>query len=268
MRIAVQLAVLLGSFCGFATVYAGMKMCAPARQMLQSVSTESAQKFELLAEDCAITPTGNQPKQESELLKHYDSHPLSKNLHIAYVPSFSSNSVVTATPASNTQIRSNSNIASRYRFSNLALKKPGSLNIRAVAIAPKIKSSATAYDIDPLFLHAIAHVESRHNPNAVSIAGAKGVLQVMPATARRFGITNPSRDLLDPQLNIDVGSAYLKSLQTRFGNNLPLVLAAYNAGEGAVEKYGRRIPPYIETQDYVREVLNQYRELRTLTQVR
>ena len=133
---------------------------------------------------------------------------------------------------------------------------------RILALVPKVAEVARRYGIDPLLLHAVAHVESRHRADARSHAGARGVLQVMPDTARRFGLDDPQRELLQPELNLQVGAEYLKALQARFGNDLPLVLAAYNAGEGAVEKYGRRIPPYPETQAYVREVLATYAELR------
>jgi soluble lytic murein transglycosylase-like protein len=133
---------------------------------------------------------------------------------------------------------------------------------RVLALAPRVLAVARAYDIDPLLLHAIAHVESRHDPQARSAAGALGVLQVLPATARRFGVGDPGTALADPAVNLEVGAAYLKTLQARFGNDLPLVLAAYNAGEGAVERHGRSVPPYAETQDYVRRVLAEYRALR------
>jgi soluble lytic murein transglycosylase-like protein len=133
---------------------------------------------------------------------------------------------------------------------------------RVLALAPRVLAVARAYDIDPLLLHAIAHVESRHDPQARSAAGALGVLQVLPATARRFGVGDPGTALADPAVNLEVGAAYLKTLQARFGNDLPLVLAAYNAGEGAVERHGRSVPPYAETQEYVRRVLAEYRALR------
>ncbi len=132
---------------------------------------------------------------------------------------------------------------------------------RALALVPQISQVAEAYRIDPLLLHAIAHVESRHNPSAVSHAGAVGLMQVMPATARRFGVTQPQSELRDPRISLEVSSAYLKILQKRFDNDLSLVIAAYNAGEGAVEKYGRRVPPYKETQGYVRDVMAHYRLL-------
>lgn len=133
---------------------------------------------------------------------------------------------------------------------------------RIRALVPAMADAARRHDIDPLLLHAVAHVESRHDAQARSPAGARGLMQVMPATARRFGIGDPHRELLVPELNTEVSAAYLKTLQRRFGNDLPLVLAAYNAGEGAVEKYGRRIPPYPETRAYVRDVLAVYALLK------
>lgn len=123
---------------------------------------------------------------------------------------------------------------------------------------------AENYNIDPLLLHAIAHVESRHDPQAVSPAGALGLMQVMPTTARRFGVNDPERELHDPRVNLEVSSIYLKKLQGLFGNDLRLILAAYNAGENAVIKYGRQIPPYRETQAYVRDVMGHYMKLKGL----
>jgi len=138
--------------------------------------------------------------------------------------------------------------------------KPTASAVRALRLASDVDVVARRHDIDPLLLHAIAHVESRHNPQARSPAGARGVMQVMPATAKRFGV-HTVQALLEPSTNLEVSASYLKTLQRRFGNNLTLVLAAYNAGEGAVERYGRRVPPYRETQGYVRQVLEHYRTL-------
>lgn len=135
---------------------------------------------------------------------------------------------------------------------------------RPAAFAPLIDRAARAHDIDPLLLHAIARVESRHQPNAQSHAGAHGLMQVIVPTARRFGV-GAAQELRDPETNLDVSARYLKTLQQRFGNDLPLVLAAYNAGEGAVEKYGRKIPPYRETQGYVRKVIAEYDLLRRVS---
>ena len=124
--------------------------------------------------------------------------------------------------------------------------------------------AARDHDIDPLLLHAIARVESRHQPGAISHAGAHGLMQVIVPTARRFGVGEAGA-LHDPETNLQVSARYLKTLQRRFGNDLSLVLAAYNAGEGAVERHGRRIPPYRETQDYVRKVLGEYSVLRRVS---
>ena len=148
-------------------------------------------------------------------------------------------------------------VAPKASASPQAFKQPLKQPLRAVSLAPAIDAVARKHDIDPLLLHAIAHVESRHDPAARSHAGALGVMQVMPATARRFGVAE-KHALHVPDTNIEVSAAYLKTLQRRFGLDLPLVLAAYNAGEGAVERYGRRIPPYRETRDYVQRVLQHY----------
>ncbi|HEU0202213.1 MAG TPA: lytic transglycosylase domain-containing protein [Burkholderiaceae bacterium] len=139
--------------------------------------------------------------------------------------------------------------------------RPGRDGLRVVSLAPAVTAAAQAHDLDPLLLHAIAHVESRHNPKAVSPAGARGLMQVMPATARRFGVGDPERALFDAETNLRAGAAYLRTLRRRYGNDLNLMLAAYNAGEGAVAKHGGVIPPYAETQNYVRDVLAVYRRL-------
>lgn len=137
---------------------------------------------------------------------------------------------------------------------------------RVMSITPAILAAARAYNLDPLLLHSIAHVESRHRAAAVSPAGARGVMQVMPATGRRFGVAD-EQSLLDPHTNIGASAAYIRTLRTRYGDDLRLVLAAYNAGEGAVEKHGRNIPPYPETQAYVRDVLGIYRRLSATFEV-
>lgn len=123
-----------------------------------------------------------------------------------------------------------------------------------------IVAAARRHDIDPDLLQAIMSVESASNARATSPVGARGLMQVMPATGARFGVADPA-GLYEPETNVHAASAYLKTLQGLFGNNLTLVLAAYNAGEGAVQKYGRQVPPYRETQAYVRNVLARYDQL-------
>lgn len=134
--------------------------------------------------------------------------------------------------------------------------------VSSQAFLDDIFSVSKEYNIDPLLLHAIAEIESRYNPIAISPAGAKGLMQVMPDTARRFGMKNPDTELFNPIHNLRISSNYIRSLHGLFGNNLPLILAAYNAGEHAVIKYGYAIPPYTETQQYVTKVMNRYLELK------
>ena len=103
-------------------------------------------------------------------------------------------------------------------------------------------------------VHAVITAESAYDPNAVSHAGAVGLMQLMPGTAERYGVRNRK----DPLANVAGGTRYLRDLLKMFDNNLVLALAAYNAGENAVIKYGNKIPPYEETQTYVQRVLKYY----------
>ena len=121
-----------------------------------------------------------------------------------------------------------------------------------------ITESATRHGLDPLLIYSVMHQESSFKQRAISHKGARGLMQLMPGTAARFGVTN----IFDPKQNIDAGSRYMKWLLNRFEGNLSLALAGYNAGEGAVDKYGWRIPPYAETQEYVRRISRRYNLLR------
>ena len=125
---------------------------------------------------------------------------------------------------------------------------------------PHVIEAARAYQLDPALIHAVISAESGYNPLARSPKGARGLMQLMPDTARRYGVENP----LDPRQNIHGGAAYLRDLLTLFGNDVNLALAAYNAGEGAVMEYGHRIPPYRETIQYVPKVLSYYKRYKTM----
>ena len=119
-----------------------------------------------------------------------------------------------------------------------------------------IDRAARRHALEPALLRSVISVESAFNPRAVSRAGAQGLMQLLPQTARRYGVDNA----FDPEQNVLGGARYLSDLLKRYGNNLELALAAYNAGEGAVDRHGRQVPPYPETRAYVPAVLRQYRE--------
>jgi soluble lytic murein transglycosylase-like protein len=115
---------------------------------------------------------------------------------------------------------------------------------------PLIRQHATQRGIRPELVRAVIQVESAFNPRAVSPKGAMGLMQLMPATARLFGVIDP----FNPAENIRAGVSYLRQLLDRYDHDEQLALAAYNAGPGAVDKYGSKVPPYKETQNYVLKI--------------
>jgi soluble lytic murein transglycosylase-like protein len=125
--------------------------------------------------------------------------------------------------------------------------------------ASQIQAAAMANNVEAALIRAVISVESGYNPSAVSRAGAVGLMQLMPETAKRYNVTDPR----DPEQNIHGGAQYLRDLLRMFNNNLHLTLAAYNAGEQAVMKYGNRIPPYRETVAYVPKVMKFYKRYST-----
>jgi len=129
---------------------------------------------------------------------------------------------------------------------------PASAEPQAGTVAEIIDQTAKEHNVDPLLVHSVIRAESNYNPNAVSPKGAEGLMQLIPATARRFGAVNS----FDARENITAGVKYLKYLQDMFKDDR-LALAAYNAGEGAVVKYGN-VPPYRETEHYVYTVGKNY----------
>ncbi len=124
--------------------------------------------------------------------------------------------------------------------------------------SPTVDAVARRYRLPKSLVHAVITAESAYNPEAISRAGAVGLMQLMPGTAKRYGVKNR----MNPYENIHGGSRYLRDLLIMFKNDLRLALAAYNAGEGAVKKYGYKVPPYKETQTYVRRVINYYKKYK------
>ena len=142
-----------------------------------------------------------------------------------------------------------------------SLNSPGTLSgftTGDATVDSYIVESGKRNSVDPLLLYSIMHQESTFKPRAMSNKGARGLMQLMPGTAVRFGVNN----IWDPKQNIEGGTRYMRFLLDKFEGDVRLALAGYNAGEGAVMKYGYRIPPYSETQEYVRRISKRYDLIR------
>jgi soluble lytic murein transglycosylase-like protein len=162
--------------------------------------------------------------------------------HLSNVPTDPRFQFLLATPAEKTQ--------SGESYNRVLLAK-------SVDFDPIIEKAALAASVEADLLRAVIAVESGFNARAVSKAGAVGLMQLMPATAKRYG----AADRYDPRQNVHAGARYLKSLIDRYGKDLELALAAYNAGEDAVDRCGRCIPAFQETQAYVPKVMRVYETL-------
>jgi soluble lytic murein transglycosylase-like protein len=136
-----------------------------------------------------------------------------------------------------------------------ALNKKAEVKLEKKPFSNEIAIAANATSLDPALIHALIYVESRYQHSAISPKGAVGLMQVLPDTAARYGIRHA---IYLPKGNIKAGTLYLRDLMVMFDNRLDLVLAAYNAGEGAVKKHARQIPPYPETRHYVKAVMAKY----------
>jgi len=124
-----------------------------------------------------------------------------------------------------------------------------------------IRQSGNKYNVDPYLIFLVMEQESHFNTGAVSPKGARGLMQLMPGTAARFGVRRPH----DAAQNISGGTRYLRELLNRFNNRVDLVLASYNAGEGAVAKFGNKVPPYRETRNYVKKIAYRYKRTTART---
>lgn len=131
----------------------------------------------------------------------------------------------------------------------------GPSSVEISRLIPIINDAARINGVDPRLIHAVIRAESGYNANAVSSKGAIGLMQLIPATAQRYGV----QDIYDPHQNVSGGVRYLRDLLNMFNGNLELAIAGYNAGENAVLRAGNRIPPYPETRAYVPKVMSFYR---------
>jgi hypothetical protein len=123
-----------------------------------------------------------------------------------------------------------------------------------------IRAAADRYRMDADLIHCVIAIESNFDPKAVSPKNARGLMQLMPQTATRFGV----QDIFDPEENINAGTRYLRQLMDKY-NNLNLALAAYNAGPERIDQYGRRVPPYLETMKYVQRIAKSYAKIKAET---
>ena len=185
--------------------------------------------------------------------------------HLSNVPSDPRYKLVMRTPAYSKQAARPSSYAPTNLYGGAVMNPRNDVQTGRRGKAPRVNEQnrqrfaadvnriAAQYRLEPALMHAVISAESSYNPWAVSPKGAMGLMQLMPGTAERFGVSNP----YDPIANMHGGARYLRWLLDRF-NDQRLAVAAYNAGEGAVQKYGNQVPPYRETQTYVVRVLDFY----------
>jgi soluble lytic murein transglycosylase-like protein len=155
-------------------------------------------------------------------------------------------------PAVQAQPQANLNLEADEEYIPADVPSSGDRNLDLI-----ILRAGKRYGVDPRFIHAVIWQESKYKVRARSGAGAQGLMQMIPATARRFGCS----DVFDSESNVNAGTRYLRWLLERFDGNISLALAGYNAGEGAVAKYNG-VPPYSETQNYVRIITGRYGKLQ------
>jgi soluble lytic murein transglycosylase-like protein len=164
--------------------------------------------------------------------------------------------------SSNTQINSDHTVMILKQATQIAVVPEANTDKPQFRIADKVlynrmvNKIARTYGVESALLHAVISVESRYSPRAISKAGAIGLMQLMPETAKRYDVADP----LDPLQNLHGGARYLRYLLKKYNNDRNLALAAYNAGEAAVAKYGNQIPPYPETTNYVPRVMGYYQK--------
>jgi hypothetical protein len=200
---------------------------------------------------------------------HHDNFDIAGGVHIAVAPK------PAPLPAAGDKIRNGGRTLTAFERANVSVK-PTVYAARPTASRPMyagaaldgfttgdakvdsyIVDSSARHGVDPVLIYSIMHRESAFKKMAISYKGARGLMQLMPATAARFGV----RNIFDPAQNIEAGTRYMRWLLNRFDGDVGLALAGYNAGEGAVDKY-RGVPPYRETREYVKRISERYALMR------
>ena len=179
----------------------------------------------------------------------------------AELPSAKTNRLTTKTAATGSAVNAKTSMLGYTRPRGLVMTASKSLDgftTGDARVDAMIVESGARNGVDPVLIYALMHQESSFKKGAISPKGARGLMQLMPGTAARFGVTN----IFDPRQNIEGGTRYIRFLLDAFDGDIALTLAGYNAGEGAVLKYGRRVPPYRETQEYVRRITQRYALMR------
>jgi soluble lytic murein transglycosylase-like protein len=222
--LAACIAAVLGSSAQAATRYQCLMLDGTTRMSVQDLSA----RFNAAVQNCRLVETPESARAEPALL--YEGGRL---------PGLSDS-------------------IARFAAPMLLSRPAGPIAPMPEELQRLVNAASQRRGLDPKLVSALVHVESRYQVQARSPKGALGLMQIMPATGARYGVGS-GRDLLDPAVNIDIGTRYLRDLHEMFDGRTDLVLAAYNAGEGAVRRYGNRIPPYPETQDYVQKIMGMYR---------
>lgn len=174
--------------------------------------------------------------------------------------------VYTNVPPKGTQARKARKVEGEFRPAPSPLA-PARISVRSRISSGEfdeyIDEAAVRYKMPPALVRAVMHAESAFDPNAISVVGASGLMQLMPATAREMYV----KDIFDPKDNIEGGVRYLRVLANEFNGDMVKMVAGYNAGPEAVKKYGGQVPPYPETQAYVRKVISLYFQYKAQAQV-
>jgi hypothetical protein len=244
-----------------AAIAAGCALLIPTTTQAQSITTVQENGHKVYVNDDTTLATRDRSVQPRVRLVQYvywsnTEHrwkpvpaPSANALKAARSAAAEVHQFVSAQPVTRVDLESNGPVKVDPNYKQLAQGRV----VTSAAIDKAIQDAAAKHNVDPNLVRALVKVESNFNPSAVSRKGAMGLMQLMPATARELKVSNP----FDPAQNVDAGVRHLKGLLNNFNGDVSLSLAAYNAGQGAVQR-NRGVPPYAETRNYVRRITSLY----------